>query len=256
MRVVLFNLALLALALGLGYSALDVWTTTPPLHLPLPTLSRRDTPTPPRFTFQRAIRPQNDYGIIVDESLFHPTRREPLPPPTPVKPGAAEDEKRTPPQAATPEPTIVAPKDEKPVRLEDVQLFGTLIYGRNARFAILKVGSAAPRRPGNLQRVVPPPAQRSTRHYRVGQKIGDFLIVEIERDRVVFESNGQKETLLVRDPTTPKDRPKAPAPAPPAARAAAPPQAARPAATAAAPAAPAPQPAPAKKAAEKPAEKK
>ncbi|MBI3090231.1 MAG: hypothetical protein HYY96_06145 [Candidatus Tectomicrobia bacterium] len=253
MRVVLFNLALLALALGLGYSALNVWTTTPPQHLPLPTLSRRDTPTPPRFTFQRAIRPQNDYGIIVDESLFYPTRREPLPPPTPVKPGAAEDEKRTPAPVAAPEPTIVAPKDEKPVRLEDVQLFGTLIYGPKARFAILKVGSATPRRPGNLQRVVPPPAQRTTRHYRVGQKVGDFRIVEIERDRVVLESNGQKETLLVRDPTMLKDRPKAPASPPPAAKAAAPPQPARPAAAAAAPAA---QPAPAAKAAEKPAEKK
>ncbi len=221
MRNFLLNCCLAIIVGVLGYSVYGQWSSPQAVELPQRgakgTRTRR-VPAAPKVRLQRALLSQKEYALIVTENLFHPTRKELKPLQAPKQPTKADEDKEKEPGSAT--PTIVAPRTGKEIEIKDLQLFGTLIYGDELRFALFKrpaqqaAKRARPARGARASRArkrQSPSSARQYKYYKLGDTLGKFRVVGIERDRVILEKDGARSPVLIRDPTKPKTRPKAPA---------------------------------------------
>ena len=112
--------------------------------------------------------PPNDFMLIADQNLFHPERKIPV-------------EK---PQAAQPplKPALV--------------LFGTLITG-NMRVAYVDDIKAPLTTPGRGKRM---------RVLKIGDMVGDFMLIEIDPDKIILARGSEVMTVDLADPKGKRQR--------------------------------------------------
>ncbi|MBI2875705.1 MAG: hypothetical protein HYY20_02355 [Candidatus Tectomicrobia bacterium] len=224
-RLALLNLLLAGMTGLLAYKVHEVW------NHPSPSLAEiRQKPSPERGfrgkasaspspskdskkpSPEKAFPPMEAYQIIGQTHPFRPDRKEWVPPPPPPPPPAA---------------VVVTPPKPALPPASSFKLYGTMTMPDGSVVALLEgplgVGMVNPsplpgrRSPAPFPSPSPSPPGRRTepgraKRYRINDPIGGYRVAEIRTDRVLLEGEGQRTEVLLRDPTTPKQRPAAPPP--------------------------------------------
>ena len=178
-KIWIINGVLVLLTAMVSLSIFDVWSGRDNgidgrAALPKPNL-------PDMQTFNPApLKPENAYQAVVYNNLFSPDRRE-----AKIAPPA-------------PKPIETEPKPEESIQtLEKVEGKKILLYGvillPNYRAAIITDPDAKDN-------------QREQRKVIIGEKIGDYKIVDIQKERVILEKKKEMFELAIFDINNPKDR--------------------------------------------------
>lgn len=222
-RLALLNLLLLGMSTLLAYQIREVWNSPPPNFSilkqkpssgngpkgkvpPNPNNSPHkgnNEKDPKKPSPAAGLSPAEAYQVVGQANLFRPDRKEWVPPPPPPPLPAA----------------VVPPRPALPPA-SSFRLYGTLNMPDGSAVALMEGPSGvAPSNPSpSFGRRFPstpmPTTGRSepgrAKRYRINDLIGGYRIVDIRNDRVMMEGDGLKAEVLLRDPSTPKQRPAAP----------------------------------------------
>lgn len=222
-RLALLNLLLLGMTAILAYQIHEIWNSPPRNFSALrqkPTpgsgpkgkvppnpnnnlYKDNNTKDPKKPSPAAGLSPMEAYQIVGQTNLFRPDRKEWVPPPPPP-----------------PLPTMVVPPKPALPPASSFKLYGTLNMPDGSAVALMEgpSGIAQPNPSSSLGRRFPgtpqPMEGRSepgrAKRYRINDLIAGYRIVDIRSDRVMMEGEGLKAEVLLRDPSSPKQRPAAP----------------------------------------------
>ena len=170
-RIWLLNLALAASAVLLGMKAHTMWTEQKGPAIEAPAVDGTEAFPKKDFEVKRPPR-QGSYASVAESNLFHVSRAE-VENPSPA------------PKAAGPH-LVDVPKTPPKVYLNGVVLTETDQMGlvRNLKAS---------------------PGEKRERWVRVGDRVDDFEVTAIERDRIVLRYGSEEVPILLHD----KDKPRA-----------------------------------------------
>jgi hypothetical protein len=164
-KIWLMNIVLAAAVVLAGAMSLEVWTTPDEAVPESRPAAENGAPLPDKKPAERKASPEETYGVVSEKNLFSPDRSDPL-----------------------------APEPGRP-RLSEKMIF---LYG----IVTLE---------GRQQALVtdPEPASKAAgtkpgeKWVRVGDRIGNFSVAEIGRDRIVLKNGAERYDVLLYDENKP-----------------------------------------------------
>lgn len=122
------------------------------------------------------------YGVIVEMDLFRPDRKEyvprpPAPPAPPLPPAPAAP-------AQPSSPSVVISEQPLPPEPEaNFTVIGILIVGNDKRIAMIKEDRLT---------------EGKVKNFNEGDSIGEYRIINILKDRVIFEQKGKEMEVTIK----------------------------------------------------------
>jgi hypothetical protein len=166
-KVWLMNIALAAAVVLTGIMSLEVWTAPDEAVPEFRAAADAETPPPDKKLVERAASPEANYGIVAEKNLFSPDRSDPLSPASgPGKPRLSE---------------------------KMIFLYGVVTLDGREQALVSDPESGSKAAGGKA----------GDKWVRVGDRIGNFTVAEIGRDRIVVKDGADRYDLLLYDENKP-----------------------------------------------------
>ncbi|MEW6077234.1 MAG: hypothetical protein AB1724_05455 [Thermodesulfobacteriota bacterium] len=166
-KIWLVNLALAVAVVLTGIMSLEVWTGPDEMIPEIEAVADTAAPSPEVSLAARGTSPEGAYSIVVEKNLFSPDRSDPL------AAGAGPGRPRL---------------SEK-----NIYLYGIVILDGRTQ-ALVSDPESGTRAAG---------ARAGDKWVRVGDRIGNFSVAEIGRDRIVLKDGADRYDVLLYDENKP-----------------------------------------------------
>jgi hypothetical protein len=169
LKIWLINISLAACIVFFGMMSFDVWSKGDDTVPEILSGKSPEKPTPGKRIIERAMPPESTYGIVAEKNLFSASRSEFVP------------EKQ---------------KKEGPPKISEkmVILYGVMVMGDRKKALINnpEPGADAGKKPAAKEKWV-----------AVGDKIGNFSVTDIKKDRIILADGADTYEVLLYDKNKP-----------------------------------------------------